>query len=47
LLERSAHPAEWVFAVIFVPLTLGLTLALPPRIKGAVIGWQWAAAIRG
>jgi uncharacterized protein (DUF983 family) len=47
LLERSAHPAEWVHAVIFVPLTLGLTLALPPRIKGAVIGWQWAAAIRG
>ena len=47
LLERSAHPAEWIHAALFVPLTLALTLALLPRIKGSVIGCQWAAAIHG
>lgn len=45
VLEQHAHPPEWVHAAIWVPLTLLLTLMLLPRIKGAVIGWHWAAAI--
>lgn len=45
LLEQSAHPPEWVHAALWLPLTLAMSLALLPRIKGAVIGWQWAAAV--
>lgn len=47
LLEQMAHPPEWVHLLLWVPLTLALTLLLLPRIKGAVIGWHWAAAVTG
>ena len=47
MLEQAAHPPEWVHAALWVPLTLAMTLLLLPRIKGAVIGWHWAAAVRG
>jgi uncharacterized protein (DUF983 family) len=47
LLEQTYHPPEWLHLALWVPLTLALTLTLLPRIKGAVIGWQWAAAIKG
>jgi uncharacterized protein (DUF983 family) len=46
-LERAAAPPFWAQAALWLPLTLALTLLLLPRIKGAVIGWQWAAGIRG
>ncbi len=47
MLERVAAPPEWVAISIWVPMTLALTLVLLPRIKGAVIGLHWAAAING
>lgn len=47
LLEQLYHPSSWVHAVLWLPLTLALTLRLLPRIKGAVIGFQWAHRIRG
>jgi len=47
LLEQIQHPAAWVQAALWLPLTLIMTLALLPRIKGAVIGFQWAQRIRG
>jgi uncharacterized protein (DUF983 family) len=47
MLEQSAHPPEWVHALVWLPLTMALILLLLPRVKGAVIGWHWAAAIRG
>jgi len=47
LLEQIKHPPSWVHVVLWVPLTLALTLLLLPRIKGAVIGFQWAQRIRG
>ena len=47
LVERTWAPALWLQAAIWVPTTLALSLALLPRIKGAVIGWQYAAGIRG
>lgn len=34
-------PIQWVLATI-LPLLLVLTLVLLPRVKGAVIGLQWA-----
>ncbi len=47
LAEQSLQPPEWLHAAIWLPLAMALTLSLLPRIKGAVIGWQWAAAIKG
>jgi uncharacterized protein (DUF983 family) len=47
LLEQLHHPPEWLHAALWVPLTLILTTVLLPRIKGAVIGVQWANQIRG
>lgn len=45
--ERLYHPPEWLHMVIWLPLTLGLTLFLLPRVKGALIGLQWAKAMHG
>lgn len=47
LLEQLRHPPSWVQVALWIPLTLALTLLLLPRVKGAVIGFQWAQRIRG
>jgi uncharacterized protein (DUF983 family) len=47
VLERAASPPFWLAAALWMPLTLALTLLILPRVKGAVIGWQWAAGIKG
>ena len=46
VLERLAHPPTWVHLALWLPLTLVLSLVLLPRIKGAVVGLQWALGIR-
>ncbi|EWY40094.1 zinc-finger protein [Skermanella stibiiresistens SB22] len=46
LLEQNFHPASWVHMATWVPMTLLLTLALLPPIKGAVIGAQWALRMK-
>lgn len=45
--EMKWHPAEWVHLVLWLPLTLALSLGLLPRIKGAIIGLQWATRMHG
>jgi uncharacterized protein (DUF983 family) len=47
LLEQLKHPPSWVHMSLWIPLTLALTLLILPRMKGAVIGFQWAHRIRG
>lgn len=47
LLERTAHPATWIHMAIWLPLTLIMTLALLPRVKGALLGVQWMLRIKG
>jgi len=47
LVERLWAPDLWLQTAFWVPTTLALTLALLPRIKGAVIGMHYAAGIRG
>ncbi|HEX2885526.1 DUF983 domain-containing protein [Vineibacter terrae] len=42
LLEKLYEPALWVHAVLWLPLSIGLSLWLLPRVKGAVIGVLWA-----
>jgi len=37
----------WLHALMWLPLTLGLALFLLPRIKGAIVGFQWAHRMHG
>ncbi len=47
LVEKLWHPDLWVHFLLWTPLTLGLTLLLMPRVKGAVVGFQWANRMHG
>ena len=47
LFEQMRHPPEWQHMVIWLPLTLFLCLFLLPRIKGSLIGLQWAMRMHG
>ncbi len=47
VVERQYHPELWVHALLWGPATLGLSLWLLPRIKGALIGQQWAMRMHG
>ncbi|HLJ64157.1 MAG TPA: DUF983 domain-containing protein [Stellaceae bacterium] len=44
--EIAYHPATWIHMVVFLPMTIGLTLALLPRIKGAMIGLQFLLSFK-
>lgn len=46
-LEQTSPPAFWVHLAIWPALTLVLTLALLPRVKGVVVNLLWALRIRG
>src|SRR3954452_2983654 len=37
----------WLHAVLWIPLTLGLSLALLQPIKGAIVSLQWAFRMHG
>ena len=45
--EVALHPALWVHAVIWVPVTIAVCLALLPAVKGAIVGLQWALYMHG
>ncbi len=51
LLERWAAPPQWRHLLLWLPLVLALVLALSlillPRVKGAIIGLQWARRRHG
>jgi uncharacterized protein (DUF983 family) len=47
IVEKLWHPPLWVHAALWLPFTLLLTLWLMPRIKGAVVGLQWALQMHG
>jgi len=46
-LEQAAKPSAWLHAAVWMPLTLILSLILLPRIKGALVGLQWALRMHG
>lgn len=46
-LEQTYAPPTWVHWIIWLPLLLVLCLGLLPRIKGALIGLQWALKMHG
>jgi uncharacterized protein (DUF983 family) len=47
VVEKIWRPDLWIHAAIFMPATLALTLLLMPRVKGAIVGWQWALRMHG
>lgn len=47
MVEDLYAPALWVHALLWTPIVLGMSLWLLPRIKGALIGLQWANRMHG
>jgi len=47
VLEQAYAPEAWIHALIWVPLTLILSLSILPRVKGALVGLQWALKMHG
>jgi uncharacterized protein (DUF983 family) len=47
ILERLYAPETWVHMVLWLPLTLLLSLVLLPVVKGALVGLQWANRMHG
>jgi uncharacterized protein (DUF983 family) len=45
--ELAFAPPVWLHLLIWLPLTVILSLALLPRIKGAIVGLQWAHRMHG
>ena len=45
--EKAIAPPSWVQLAIWLPATVLLSLLLLPRIKGALIGLQWALRMHG
>lgn len=45
--ELAYKPELWVHLVLWIPLTIALSLALLPPVKGALIGLQWALRMHG
>jgi uncharacterized protein (DUF983 family) len=46
-LEQALAPPSWIHFVLWLPLTLALSLLLLPRIKGALVALQWANRMHG
>jgi uncharacterized protein (DUF983 family) len=47
VLERLYSPPTWVQLVIWMPALVLLSLWLLPRVKGTLIGYQWALKMHG
>jgi uncharacterized protein (DUF983 family) len=47
LTDESVTWSSWVHLAIWIPISLILTFAILQPIKGAVVGWQWAARMHG
>lgn len=47
VVEKLWRPELWIHMLIWIPATFILTLALMPRVKGAIVGLQWALRMHG
>src|SRR5690606_36733457 len=45
--EMEYRPPIWVHLALWLPLTVLMSLALLPPIKGAIVGLQWALYMHG
>jgi uncharacterized protein (DUF983 family) len=47
MVEDYFHPNYWLHILMWFPLTIGMSLWLLPRVKGALVGLQWALRMHG
>lgn len=47
MVEDYFHPEYWLHILMWFPLTIGLCLWLLPRVKGILVGLQWALRMHG
>lgn len=47
VVETAYKPHIWLHMAIWPPLALGLAIVLLPRVKGAIVGLQWALGMHG
>ena len=45
--EMAYRPPIWLHMMLWLPLTLILTLVLLPSVKGALVGLQWGLRMHG
>jgi uncharacterized protein (DUF983 family) len=45
--ERAFMPPLWVHGALWLPLAVAMSLWFLPRIKGAIVGLQWALYMHG
>ncbi len=45
--EYNSDLPLWLHFLVWPSLVIGLSVLLLPRIKGALIGWQWALRMHG
>lgn len=45
--ETNVAPPVWVHWALWPTLTLAMVLWLLPRVKGAIVGFQWAQRMHG
>jgi len=45
--EVAFAPSYWVHFLLWMPLTLILSIGLLQPVKGAIVGWQWANRMHG
>jgi uncharacterized protein (DUF983 family) len=45
--EMAYHPALWIHAALWLPMTFILAMSALPLIKGALVGLQWANYMHG
>jgi uncharacterized protein (DUF983 family) len=46
-LEKAVAPPSWVHLALWLPLTVIMSLVLLPRVKGTLVGLQWALRMHG
>ena len=46
-IEQSFQPSYLLHLAVWLPLTLGMSLALLQPVKGAIVGLQWAFRMHG
>lgn len=46
-LEKAISPPSWLHLIIWLPLTIILSLVLLPLVKGTLVGLQWALRMHG
>ena len=45
--EMAFYPPLWLHMALWIPLTLVVSLLVLPRIKGALVAYQWALRMHG